>query len=91
MSLGFTRHPKLASLENNPLRQIEALGIVFSVDADMAQLVEHHLAKVRVAGSNPVVRSRFFQATLYGVAFSFLVDMHMNARTISGLDDELAG
>ena len=26
-------------------------------DADMAQLVEHHLAKVGVAGSNPVVRS----------------------------------
>ncbi len=25
--------------------------------ADVAQLVEHHLAKVRVAGSNPVVRS----------------------------------
>ncbi len=24
----------------------------------MAQLVEHHLAKVGVAGSNPVVRSR---------------------------------
>ena len=28
------------------------------VHADVAQLVEHHLAKVRVAGSNPVVRSR---------------------------------
>jgi diacylglycerol O-acyltransferase len=28
-----------------------------SVHADVAQLVEHHLAKVRVAGSNPVVRS----------------------------------
>ena len=27
------------------------------VTADVAQLVEHHLAKVRVAGSNPVVRS----------------------------------
>src|SRR5579863_4820538 len=27
------------------------------VRADVAQLVEHHLAKVRVAGSNPVVRS----------------------------------
>src|SRR6185312_10256502 len=26
---------------------------------DVAQLVAHHLAKVRVAGSNPVVRSRF--------------------------------
>jgi hypothetical protein len=29
--------------------------------ADVAQLVEHHLAKVRVAGSNPVVRSRNFE------------------------------
>ena len=26
-------------------------------DADVAQLVAHHLAKVRVAGSNPVIRS----------------------------------
>ena len=25
--------------------------------ADVAQLVAHHLAKVRVAGSNPVIRS----------------------------------
>ena len=25
--------------------------------ADVAQLVEHHLAKVRVAGPNPVIRS----------------------------------
>jgi hypothetical protein len=33
-----------------------ALGI-FASHADVAQLVEHHLAKVRVAGSNPVVRS----------------------------------
>jgi hypothetical protein len=29
----------------------------WSSHADVAQLVEHHLAKVRVAGSNPVVRS----------------------------------
>jgi hypothetical protein len=28
-----------------------------AVHADVAQLVEHHLAKVGVAGSNPVVRS----------------------------------
>src|SRR4051812_8826605 len=28
-----------------------------NVSADVAQLVAHHLAKVRVAGSNPVVRS----------------------------------
>ena len=35
----------------------------------MAQLVEHHLAKVRVAGSNPVVRSeRVTQACPGGVA-----------------------
>ena len=29
-----------------------------ATSADVAQLVEHHLAKVRVAGSNPVVRSK---------------------------------
>ena len=33
-------------------------GQPLRVCADVAQLVEHHLAKVRVAGSNPVVRSR---------------------------------
>ena len=33
-------------------------GTVFGCHADVAQLVEHHLAKVRVAGSNPVVRSK---------------------------------
>ena len=33
----------------------------------MAQLVEHHLAKVRVAGSNPVVRSRSVVIPLVGV------------------------
>ena len=27
-------------------------------NADVAQLVAHHLAKVRVAGSNPVIRSK---------------------------------
>jgi hypothetical protein len=37
------------------------------VHADVAQLVEHHLAKVRVAGSNPVVRSR-------GVSLPFLAE-----------------
>ena len=30
-------------------------------NADVAQLVEHNLAKVGVAGSNPVVRSRKLQ------------------------------
>lgn len=96
MSLGFTRHPKLASLENNPLRQIEALGIVFSVDADMAQLVEHHLAKVRVAGSNLVFRSKkthaigagktpsrvFFYAKVFSKRFrSFTVFMEYTLDT----------
>ena len=32
--------------------------LVWSPAADVAQLVEHNLAKVGVAGSNPVVRSR---------------------------------
>ena len=36
----------------------KVLGSEFTVcSADVAQLVAHHLAKVRVAGSNPVIRS----------------------------------
>ena len=31
-----------------------------NVDAKIAQLVEHDLAKVGVAGSSPVFRSKFF-------------------------------
>ena len=31
------------------------------VNAEVAQLVEHHLAKVRVAGSNLVIRSKKFE------------------------------
>ena len=37
----------------------------------MAQLVEHHLAKVRVAGSNPVVRSKGVLSRLAAVVLVF--------------------
>jgi Transcriptional regulator, AbiEi antitoxin len=43
----------LARIGYSSLRAPERSG----ASADVAQLVEHHLAKVRVAGSNPVVRS----------------------------------
>jgi len=39
------------------LSQRPGRAILEGQNADVAQLVEHHLAKVRVAGSNPVVRS----------------------------------
>ena len=45
-------NPGVASIFNNRLAKAKRTY------ADMAQLVEHHLAKVGVAGSNPVVRSR---------------------------------
>jgi hypothetical protein len=35
--------------------------------ADVAQLVAHHLAKVRVAGSNPVIRSKVHIASIPAV------------------------
>ena len=38
-----------------PIRPVQLLG--WAPHADVAQLVEHNLAKVGVAGSNPVVRS----------------------------------
>ena len=33
-------------------------GIILNVDADLAHLVERDLAKVEVAGSSPVIRSK---------------------------------
>ena len=39
------------------LTEIAVALLFLTPYADVAQLVEHHLAKVRVAGSNPVVRS----------------------------------
>ena len=40
---------------------------VVSWRADVAQLVAHHLAKVRVAGSNPVIRSKVLMASIPAV------------------------
>ena len=40
-----------------PLARGHRFAYITSSQADMAQLVEHHLAKVGVAGSSPVVRS----------------------------------
>ena len=40
--------------------------------ADVAQLVEYNLAKVGVAGSNPVVRSIQFQKAVASNATAFL-------------------
>ena len=44
-------------MTNWVLRTSGGSSIIFPRDADVAQLVEHDLAKVGVAGSNPVVRS----------------------------------
>ena len=41
------------------LQRIRGSSNISPRDADVAQLVEHDLAKVGVAGSNPVVRSKF--------------------------------
>ena len=49
----------------------------------MAQLVEHHLAKVRVAGSNPVVRS--VRGTAGSLRRCFLVALFLVAEWPSGL------
>ena len=59
----------VTGLDTTPGRQIHAPAVVGAARrgvellpwwpyADVAQLVEHNLAKVGVAGSNPVVRSK---------------------------------
>ena len=52
--------------------------------ADVAQLVEHHLAKVRVAGSNPVVRSA-------ELSFEFSQHGGVAERRGNGLQSRLHG
>ena len=42
---------------------------VLKHNAEVAQLVEHHLAKVRVAGSSLVFRSKRFQTTRFGIFY----------------------
>ena len=45
-------------MEAGPRAISAASPLYLSAYADVAQLVEHNLAKVGVAGSNPVVRSK---------------------------------
>ena len=51
------------------LRSAVASASIVARDADMAQQVEHHLAQVGVAGSNPVVRSTNARRPAKGPAF----------------------
>ena len=73
MSRKFERLEKVLALE-------KLAGIIYRRNADVAQLVEHDLAKVGVAGSNPVVRSIEFKARIDMMRAFFL---HIyNGRTI---------
>src|SRR5215471_20099292 len=52
------RGPTRRDLERGSPINVDARPRYARCRADVAQLVEHHLAKVRVAGSSPVVRSK---------------------------------
>ncbi len=52
-----TRGVGIVGVYGAPLKEA-ARAPKIGAHADVAQLVEHHLAKVGVAGSNPVVRSK---------------------------------
>ena len=58
LSLGIN----LLNLSYNPLDSSEKIAIIAALDAGIAQLVEHDLAKVGVEGSNPFSRSKFCNA-----------------------------
>jgi hypothetical protein len=52
----------------------------------VAQLVEHHLAKVGVAGSNPVVRSQpGVRYDVYGLDYGCYVELTATAKAPQGL------
>ena len=58
----LTRKRSLVRSQYRPRKPLEGSRALCpaaqAVHADVAQLVEHHLAKVRVAGSSPVIRSQ---------------------------------
>src|SRR3954463_2089711 len=51
--------PRVGKGRRNQVQFLSVAGERSRGQADVAQLVAHHLAKVRVAGSNPVVRSEW--------------------------------
>ena len=61
-SVFVLRHASVAQLveqgTENP-RVVGSIPIGGTISADLAQLVERDLAKVEVAGSSPVIRSKF--------------------------------
>ena len=62
----FARWPGWARVLGRASHRWQRPAHLVGGHADVAQLVEHHLAKVRVAGSNPVVRSEVPDAVLRG-------------------------
>ena len=65
----FYRFAEKSSKEG--LHALQHSRILLSRQADMAQLVEHNLAKVGVAGSSPVVRSIASKRPVEKSAFFF--------------------
>ena len=62
------RHAVRAATEPHPSRHF--FNSFFNlIPADLAHLVERHLAKVEVAGSSPVIRSKTKRTLLVGVLF----------------------
>ncbi len=51
------------------LASVAAFPYIYLCDAGLAQLVARHLAKVEVAGSNPVARSRVFSGPVHSAFF----------------------
>ena len=70
-------YPQFESGRRLQRNERPARQAAFISRADMAQLVEHHLAKVGVAGSNPVVRSMNSKGRL--IAGPFCLSRHAAA------------
>ncbi len=77
---GFEPHPSrhsdasVAQLVEQGTENPRVVGSIpngGTISADLAHLVERHLAKVEVAGSSPVIRSKIKRTLLAGVLFVF--------------------
>ncbi len=62
------------------MEEILGLGSI----ADVAQLVAHHLAKVRVASSSLVIRSKFHYHETFVSAISSAVEHYLDTVGVTG-------
>ncbi len=80
----FCQAKKYKKLLTSPCDCNKIVNVLRNTHATVAQLVEHNLAKVGVAGSNPVCRSQDFVLTITYATVAQLVEHNLAKVGVAG-------